>query len=161
MTENQLDKFWQTIESTRVSMVTTRDGGVLRSRPMVARPLRDANEIRFLTRLSAHKVDELAANPDVALSFLDPDENIYVSVSGTCALSTEEGLIDELWGPYARAWFPEGREGGDAAVLRVKPVQAEFWDNTTNRVKEVWEIMKAQVTKQEPDLGERQKIDFR
>ena len=58
-------------------------------------------EFRFLTRLSTHKTDELAANPDVNLAFSDPAAGNFVSVSGQAYLTQDRKLIEALWTPEA------------------------------------------------------------
>ncbi len=44
------------------------------------------------------------------------------------SVSRDRGLIARLWNPGAQAFWPEGPEGSDVAVITAVPERAEFWD---------------------------------
>ncbi len=157
MAEEALDTFWSLIDGIDICMMTTRDSGALRSRPMLARVDRDTHEFRFLTRRSTHKIDELAANPDVNLAFSDPQAGDYVSVSGQAYLTQDRKLIDQLWNPAAGAFFGGGKEDPDIAVIRVVPSKAEYWDSHST-FRQAWNVFKAKRSDAEPDLGDNRKL---
>ena len=50
----------------------------------------------FFTQASSHKVLEIDHEHQVNLSYAQPDENRYVSVSGTATLVRDRAKIDEL-----------------------------------------------------------------
>jgi general stress protein 26 len=85
-------------------------------------------EIRFLTRLSSHKVDEIESLGEVNPAFLALAEATYVSVSGMARLSQDRALIREVWTRGDDTWFPDGPDGADIAAIRVTPTLAEYWD---------------------------------
>jgi len=120
--------FWKLLADMPVCMLVTRDGPALRSRPMAPNVDADQEEIRFLTRRSSHKADEIDDIGEVNLAFLAAEQEDYVSVSGTASLSRDRDLIRAIWTPNDDAWFPEGPDGPDMAAIRVRPSQAEYWD---------------------------------
>lgn len=154
------EKFWQIISDITVCMVTTRDGDVLRSRPMA--PYVDAQEktIRFLTDGDSAKLFELQDNSDVALNFVDQKGMIFASVSAKGVISRDEDLIDQMWGPYAAVFFGPDRENADVAVIKAIPVQAEFWDNSTGKIKMAAEMTRAYFTEGGPNLGDNAKLSL-
>lgn len=157
MADGATEKFWDMAEDFSTCMVTTRDGAKLRSRPMAPYISRERGEILFLTDRTSHKVDEVEAENQVALSFVQRDE--YVAVSGTAHVSTDRALIDEVWDDEAEAWMPQGKDGPNVAVMVVSPSQAEIWDVTSNKVKQAWEFAKAYVgDKPQPDTTENVKV---
>jgi general stress protein 26 len=151
MAEEALDTFWSLIESVDVCMMTTRDANALRARPMVPKIDKATREFRFLTRMSTHKVDELAAHPDANLAFCDPGSGAFVSVSGQAYLTQDRRLIDRLWSPDAEAYFSCGKDDRDIAVIRVVPSKAEYWD-AQSTLRQAWNIFKAEVAAAEPEL---------
>lgn len=159
MSDEPVEKLWSLIEDIGVCMLTTRDGGILRSRPMVADVNKGTHEFRFITSLSSHKTDELAANPDVNIAFSDPDDDEYVSVSGQASLTQDRALIEELWNPYAEAWFKGGKDDPDIGVIRVVASKAEYWEGS-NTLKQSWSLLKAVVGDSKPDLGENRKVSL-
>jgi general stress protein 26 len=141
-------------------MMTTRDGGVLRSRPMRPQIDDSTREFRFLTRLSTHKIEELAENPEVNLAFADQGSGDFVSVSGQAYLTQDKKLIDQLWSTAAEAYFNCGKTDPEIAVIRVVPSLAEYWDAKSTLV-QAWNVFKAKYTQLPPDLEENRKVAFR
>jgi general stress protein 26 len=148
MAENTLESFWSLIRGIDVCMMTTRDSNALRARPMMADIDETTHEFRFITRLSSHKVDTLAAHPDVNLAFLDARAGNFVSISGQAYLTRDRALIDQLWNPAAEAHFDCGSDDPDIAVIRVVPSIAESWDRR-GTLRQTWNIFKAKASDSE------------
>jgi len=120
--------FWSAIASLPFCMLTTSTGDSLRARPMAPRVDGHRHEIYFLTRLSSHKSQEITDHAQVNLAFVAPGGEVFISLSGRAALIQDPQMIDALWDAEADRWFPDGRAGGDVALVRVQPVSAERWD---------------------------------
>jgi general stress protein 26 len=144
MAEDRLAEFWSLIGRIGTCMMTTRDSNALRARPMMPDIERATHEFRFLTRQSTHKIEELAANPDVNLAFSDPQQGTFVSVSGQAYLTQDRKLIDELWSPEAEAYFGCNKDNPDIAVIRVVPSIAEYWDSR-GALRQTWNVFKGKV----------------
>lgn len=153
-------ELWDMLEDFHVCMATTRDGEVLRSRPMA--PVIDADKglIRFLSAGHAPKVSEINAEHDINLSFADADSMNFVSVSGRATISRDRAAIRELWNPFAAAWFEGDAETADVVVLAVQPTEAEYWDGKSSKVARLWQIAKANMTGSRPDMGDNAKVDL-
>jgi general stress protein 26 len=140
MTSNVADnkKIGEIIEATRVGMLTTvQANGELRSRPMLCAGY-DFDCLWFLVKESRPLVAEAIGNRVVNAAFVDPEKKQYASVTGLAHLVEDEKLIQKLWRPELKPWFPEGMQEPDLALLRVDIDHAEAWDTHTrvwNRVK--------------------------
>lgn len=161
MSETDLDRVWDIMEDISVCMVTTHVGGRMRSRPMHAIPDRDENAVYFITDVRGAKDDEIAAAPDVCLSFADIGDNTYLSVTGTAATVRDPAKAEELWSTEAQAWWPRGPRDPAVRVLHVVPEQAEYWDTRGNSVTVALKLMAARMTGKEPDLGTNRKVNVR
>jgi general stress protein 26 len=64
----------------------------------------------------------------VNLSYADPNNEVYVSVSGAARTFRDPAKARELWNSGARRWFPEGPDDPRLMILKVEIVQAEYWD---------------------------------
>jgi general stress protein 26 len=118
------------IEHIDIGMLTTRDPrGALHSRPMLTRGFDSDGVLWFFTYENAHKVDEVARNHEVNISYARPEEHVYISVSGTADLVVDRAKMTELWDDALRPWFPAGLDEPDLALLKVKIQHAELWDN--------------------------------
>lgn len=156
----QAQDLWSLVREMPVCMLTTRDGDVLRSRPMATKLDENRHEFLFLTKASSHKTQEIGDRNSVNLSFADPEKDLFVSVSGEGRLDENPEIARQIWNPYAQAYFPEGPDSHDVAVLHVVPRQAEYWVGGKPQQVEMAELQKAISTGTEPDLGENEKIQF-
>ena len=161
MDQDQADKLWALIKSTKFAMLTTEDGGELRSRPMAASQSAFDGTLWFFTHASAHKVDEVRAEQRVGVSYADPDQQNYVSMSGRATLVRDQAAIDRHWAEQLRTWFPNGKEDPDVALLRVEVTRAEYWDAPNSTMLHAYGYVKARLTGEPPAGGENQKIEVR
>ena len=122
----------------------------------------DANgDIWFFTNASSHKVSEIEKLPKVNVSFADTDNQRYISVSGTAQLVRDQAMIEELWRPEFKMWFPEGRDDPQVALLRIRLEKAEYWDSPSSTIAYVMNFVSAVVTGKQPDVGENRKVELK
>ena len=159
---DDLQKLRGLVKDIDFCMLTTVDEtGHLHSRPMSSNGDIDPDgSLWFFTSASSHKVDEIAKLPKVSVSFADPDNQRYVSISGTAHLVRDRNKIDELWRPEFKMWFPNGKDDPDVALLRVSTEQAEYWDSPASTIGYVLNFVSSLVSGKEPDLGENRKVQF-
>lgn len=112
---------------TAMLVTRTRDGS-LRARPLSLSSERDEERLYFCTSVESGTVWELEADQHVAVTF--QDRKRYVSITGTARLSRDPALIERLWTPSWKAWFPKGKEDPALAILAVLPYAGEYWDET-------------------------------
>lgn len=143
-------------------MLTTLDNdGTLRSRPMSTNgDVEFDGDVWFFTYASSHKVLEAQRNPQVNVSFSDPKGQTYVSLSGTASLVRDKSKIEELWQPQLKAWFPQGTDEPDIALLKVTAHKAEFWDAPSSIAAHAISLAKALATGQPANPGDNKKIDL-
>lgn len=160
--QDNLQKLREMVKDIDFCMLTTVDeNGGLHSRPMSVNGDIDPDGVLwFFTSASSHKVTEIAKSPKVNVSFADPDNQQYVSISGKAQLVRDRNKIDELWKPEFKMWFPEGKDDPQVALLRINLEKAEYWDSPSSTIGYVLSFVSSLVTGKEADFGENQKIDF-
>ena len=65
---------------------------------------------------------------------------------GNAKVVNDRDLIRAKWSPIVRAWFPEGANDPNLTLLRVKPVQAYYWDAETGKMISFLKIAASAVT---------------
>lgn len=160
---DSLQKLREIIKKIDFCMLTTIDeNGDLHSRPMSANGEIDTNgDLWFFTGVSSHKVSEVAASPKVNVSFADPKNQQYVSVSGIAQLVRDRKKIEELWKPEFKMWFPEGKDDPEIGLLRIKLEKAEYWDSPSSTVAYALSFVSSLVTGEQPDFAENKKLEFK
>ncbi|KFI07634.1 pyridoxamine 5'-phosphate oxidase family protein [Massilia sp. BSC265] len=137
----------------RFAMFTTRDqNGHLVSQPMTKQQVDDEGGLWFYTRSTTELWDNIAHEPEVNVSFADPDNSTWVSVSGIAERVVERARIHALWNPMVQAWFPTGPEDEHVVLVRVMPHAAEYWDANDSKMVRMFAMAKAAVTGTTPDM---------
>ncbi|MFC3693696.1 pyridoxamine 5'-phosphate oxidase family protein [Chenggangzhangella methanolivorans] len=155
---SDIDRLHDLVEEIAVCMLTSKSGASLRARPMHAKLDRATGEISFLTDVRHHKDEEIAADPEVCLAFASPKGQDYVSISGRARVSNDRAAIKARFNEMAKVWFPGGPEDANVRLLVVDPHAGEFWDGKSNPVAVAFEIAKARLSEERPDLGENRKV---
>ena len=141
------------IGSMRFAMFTTRDqNGHLVSQPMTNQQVDGDGALWFYTRTTTELWDNIAHEPEVNVSFADPDNSTWVSVSGHAERVVERTRIHALWNPMVQAWFPAGPEDEHVVLVRVLPHAAEYWDANDSKMVRMFAMAKAAVTGTTPDV---------
>lgn len=160
-TKANLEKLIDKIKDVKIAMMTTvEDDGTLRSRPMKTQKLEPNGELWFFTGYESGKSHEIEHDAHVNLSYAEPDDNLYVSVSGKARLMRDQQKIDELWSSDMKAWFPDGKEDKNIGLIRVTVDKAEYWDTTSNTMVILFGMIKAAVTGEPSKGGENKKINL-
>lgn len=152
------DRVWELMEKIGFCMLASLDGEWIRSRPMSAYACSKENCIYFLTDVDSAKDDEVAAWPQVNLSFADTSKQSYVSMTGRAEVSDDRAKIRELFSTPAKAWW-EDAEDPSIRVLKVTPHDAQYWDSP-GTVRSYIKMAAAAVSDTRPDLGENEKVNL-
>jgi general stress protein 26 len=146
------------IDGIAVAMVTTRDDDRLVSRPLLLEKLEPDGSLTFLTHLSSQKVHEISRDPQVNVAFVGEKGDRYVSVSGVASVTHDPARMHALWNVTYRAWFPQGPDDPDSAILDVRIESIEYWDVPTSRLVRLWCAAKAMATGQVVEAGEHRTL---
>ena len=156
-----IKKLHDMVKDIRFAMLTTvEEDGTLRSRPMATQEFEFDGDLWFFTSADATKVNEVQHEHHVNVSYAEPKDQKYVSVSGTAQLIRDKSKIEELWNPLFKAWFPDGLNDPQLSLLKVSVDKAEYWDSPSSKVVRLLGFAKALVTgKQIGNPGDNAKIE--
>jgi general stress protein 26 len=135
--------------------VTTGPSGRPEARPMhVARLEEGSDDVWFFTSRTGTLAQEIEENPIVLLVFQNGDSS-FVSLRGSARLVQDEIRVEQFWKEAYRVWFPGGPDDPNVAIIGVRPIDAEYWDNRgTNKLRYMFEAAKAYAKGQTPDVSE-------
>lgn len=154
--ETEADRIWTIIDRIGICMLTTRGPAGLRARPLQARPDRDAGVVWFVTDMRSEKEQEVASDHDVGLVFVDPDNNVYLSITVSAKALRDREIAASIWHLTDNMWW-DGPDDPNAGLLRVTPRTAELWDGPSSRASVAFEFLKSQIVGSPPHLGENRK----
>ena len=151
-------KIWEMISDIGVGMLVTQSGEDLTSRPMQLVQDDYDGTLWMYTSLSSSMVNDIKLNRSVAVVFSCPEKSIHVTLSGKAGVRTEPELIDKYWNSFVSAWYPEGRDDKEIALLQIDVSSGEHWKNETSKVGYLYKVAKANLTGTTPDMGENKKF---
>jgi len=140
------DAIWAKVRAIETCMMVTRDGEILRARPMISILRTSQNAVWFFANADDHKDDEIAREPRACLAFADPHHQCYVSMSGRVAVVHDRKMADELWNDAAARHFPEGPGDPRLVLLRFEPEIGEYWDAPSGTISTALHVVKSAVT---------------
>ena len=160
---DKLGKLREIVKAVDICMLTTvGERGDLHSRPMSNnREIEFDGDLWFFTYGSSHKVDEIGHVPKVNVSFADTRAQQYASLTGRARVVRDRAKIEELWQPHMKAWFPEGVETPDIALLKVTTERAEYWDSSQSIVAHAVSLVSSLVTGAPAQTGENEKLELK
>ena len=151
-------KVWEIISEIGTGMLVTEEKGAIRARPMQIVQKEYDGTLWFFTRVDVGKVDEPLEEENVCVTFSHPDQKTFVSLSGRAKLTWDRNLVDKFWSPTVSAWFPEGKDSFLCALLEIDIKHGESWDSDVSTLGFAYEMAKAKINKQVPELGENKKF---
>ena len=161
--DEKLAKLREIVKAVDICMLTTVDErGGLHSRPMSNnRDVEFDGDLWFFTYGSSHKADEVNRESKVNASFADIDNQLYASLSGRAEVVRDRAKIEELWQPHLKAWFPEGADTPDIALLKVTAERAEYWDGSQSIVAHAVGLVSSLLTGEPAQAGENEKLELK
>ncbi|AVP56520.1 pyridoxamine 5'-phosphate oxidase family protein [Pulveribacter suum] len=163
-TENDNDRtaLFERIKDIRFGMLAHRgDNGLLHAHPLTTlnKDIDAQAQLYFFIPRDGELHQRLAADSQVNVSYANPEEDCYVSVSGAAAFIEDMQRKEELWTPMAKAWFPEGPGDPNLVLLAVNIRHAEYWDVKESKLTQLYKMATAAMTGERPKaLGEHREI---
>jgi general stress protein 26 len=140
-------------QDARFCLITSAaTDGALHARPMAPQQVNDDLEAWFFISRTSDQARDLAARPDVNLSFDGSGD--WLSVAGRATLVDDRSMVREMWNPVVGAWFPDGPDDHDVVLLRVDAESAEYWKEPGGRLASLLSFVKA-TPRGEPLNGSR------
>ncbi len=152
-------KIGELIKDVRICMLTTAaPDGSFDSRPMATQETDFDGTVWFLTRQESGKVAEIKDDAHVSLIYADPSNHNYVTAKGKASTSRDKAKIHDLWNPMFKAWFPEGEEDPNIAVLKVEVDEAQYWEASSSKLIFGIKYLARAITGGKVDVGEQGKV---
>lgn len=79
-------------------------------------------------------VARFSAGDIVHATLSDNRSNDWAHLVGNATISHDPALIDELWSPFAAAYFEDGRDTPGIAVFRIAIGSGRFWSTPSGRI---------------------------
>lgn len=156
--ENPLKQFWDKLDEHQTVMLG--GPGEQGLQPMMANGAREENSVWFYTSRAADLARAAQQGGKAHMAMIDRDSGYYASVAGELKVEHSETHINRFWNSVASAWFPEGKADDELTMLKFTPETAEIWAGPGSAVRFGWEIARANISGDEPDIGHHATLTF-
>ncbi len=145
--EEAVKKFKKLAEDVRVCMfITNTNAEDEHTRPMSTIEVEEDGTLWFFTDIRSIKIEEVAADKEVHLTYAHPGKESYMDVWGSAKIVTDKQQIKDKWSPIIKAWFPDGVDDPNIALLKIKPNQCYYWDAETGKMVQFLKMAAAAIT---------------
>jgi general stress protein 26 len=139
-------KFKKLVMDINVCMFITNNRENNHTRPMATIEVEDNGSLWFFTDVRSIKVEEVSAENTVHLVYAHPGKESYMDVWGKADVITDKKIIKDKWKPLVKAWFPNGVDDPNLALLKVQPNNIYYWDAETGKMVAFLKIAASAVT---------------
>jgi general stress protein 26 len=158
------DTLWALIKDIKYGMLTHRHAnGMMHAHPLTTQnqSIDEGSQLYFFISRKSELAKSLLQDGNVNVSYADPGDDSYVSLSGQATISEDQAKKEELWSQVARAWFPGGVNDPDLALLQVHIHHAEYWDVKESKMVQLAKMARAALTGDTPPrLGEHKELNL-
>lgn len=151
--------FWDRMAGINAGMLGVRDDG--RLVPMSHYADAETKSLWFITAQGTDLVSAVESGPkDSQYVIASGGDGLYALVKGRLSLSTDAAKLDEIWNAVASSWFEDGKRDPDIRLLQLSIADAEVWATSTSSIAFLYQIAKAKLTGDKPDMGEHFTLTF-
>lgn len=156
------ETLWKLIKDMKFGMFVHRNAtGMLHAHPLTTqnKALDEGALLYFFVPKNGEIAGRIGQDPSVNISYADPGEDSYVSISGEASIEENLAKKEELFNTFAKAWFPDGPTDPNLGLLVVHIRHAEYWDVDESQMVQLYKMAKAAITGERPrDLGEHKEL---
>ena len=114
-------------------------------------------DLFFVTGDHTAKVDEVERDRHVGVCCYRSSDKAWISISAIARTVRDRDELKRIWKPEWSAWLPGGPEHADAALLKLRVVNAQYWEATGGRARVLYDELKAAI-RGEPASGETEPV---
>lgn len=115
---------WKKMADSPFLMVGPADGSA-HSEPLTAQLDEDQVDTLFFF---IGRDNRVANAGKVMAQFVSKGHDFFACMSGSARINDDRALIDKLWNNQVEAWFPQGKDDPNLALLQVDIDSAELWE---------------------------------
>ena len=124
-------KLWAGLRSEMTVMLGMVDESAP-ARPMTAQfeGDEDRGPLWFFTSQDSELVE--AGGGAATAVFISKGHDLFARIEGKLVEDTRSDMIDKLWNPFVAAWYEDGKDDPDIALMRMDLESAEIWENASS-----------------------------
>lgn len=154
-------RLWKEIEKARYGMLGLVGRVPAKHfQPMTAFCEPDNGQIWFFSRTDTDLAQQVERGAEAMFVVQAKDQGFQACVGGRLSQHFDAKRMTDYWSPVVAAWYPEGQRDPRLTLLRLDCTDAQVWLSETNPLAFGFQIVRANMTGREPDVGESRPVDL-
>jgi general stress protein 26 len=125
--EKAIEKIKELADGKMCLLCTVANGTIV-SRPMSTAQVDENGDIWFFSPKDSDKNQQIKEGSMVYLMYMETGKQHYLTLTCTAEVVFDDAKVDELWNPFLKAWFTEGKDDPNISLLKVSPGEGHYWD---------------------------------
>ncbi|HEX6858849.1 MAG TPA: pyridoxamine 5'-phosphate oxidase family protein [Caulobacteraceae bacterium] len=147
-------RLWGEIEKLHLGMLGLVDGEAQHFQPMTPFIEEHAGKIWFFTRADTDLAQDLAAGGRQAMFIVQGGQrDLQACIGGEIRTQMDRARLERFWNPHVAAWYPDGKDDPKLVMLCMDCEEARVWVSEAGPVRYAYEVAKANMTRDVPDIG--------
>jgi general stress protein 26 len=152
-----IEQFWEMTDDIRAGMLGIEGSGQ-HLQPMHPYCEREGRNIWFFSKKDSDLVAAIDSGARGHFCVIGRAHDYHACVSGKLTVEHNKAMIDRFWSSTAAAWY-KSKDDPDLTLIKMALDDGVAW-GSVGTVRFGWEVMKANVSTSEPDVGARQHFSF-
>ena len=153
------EQLWDQVDDIHAGMLGVEGFGQ-HMQPMAPQVDRDASTIWFYTRKDSDLAKAAGDGAKAHFCVVGKSHDYHACMSGSLRQTEDRAKIDQFWSPIVEAWFEGGKDDPALTMLALSLEEAAIWASSANPITFGWEIAKANLTDDQPDVGVKTHVNF-
>jgi general stress protein 26 len=154
-----IGQIWDKLDQVRAVMLGSPDHRQ-HMQPMAPQTAREENAVWFYGKNSSDIAKAAGRGGGVVHMCIFGDDDWYACIDGRLETVRSPEHVERFWSSITEAWYPGGKTDPELIMLKFTPSTGEIWASTSSKFKFGWEIAKANLTDEEPDVGYKTAVNF-
>lgn len=158
----KFDEIYERIRDYRTALLASvTSEGYVHARPMMAQEREPDADLWFVTAIDTDKVEEIRQHPQVGVIYFNESTGAYVSIEGLARIVQDRALIRSKWKETWRAWFPDGPDQENIALIAVEARGAEYWEPQGTKLTVMFEGDRTAMSGKRPEVAPSKHVDLK
>jgi len=155
--QQPIEQFWDVTDDISAGMLGIEGSGQ-HMQPMHPNCEREGRNIWFFVKKDSDLAQSVESGGRGHFCVIGRNHDYHACVSGKLSLERNPEMVDRFWNSVTAAWF-SGKDDPKLGLVKMALDDGVAWASVGS-VKFGWEVLKANMSEREPDVGARKHFSF-
>lgn len=114
--------------------------------PMNVQQVDEQGNVWFFSGKDSDHNADIEKDGATQILLANSSDSDYLSLYGKSTITEDRAKIDELWSPFIKTWFQEGKDDPNLSLIRFAPEEGYYWDTKNGKMVAMAKMLASVVT---------------